>query len=109
MFTNHKDTVGKKMAEGVYLRVLSHGGKLMMTEVQFDKGGVGAAHMHPHEQISYIIEGKIKFTIGEEISVVSTGDSCYIPSNVEHGVIALTDAKLVDVFSPQREEFLVQQ
>ena len=109
MFTKHKDTVEKKMAEGVCLRVLSHGGKLMMTEVQFDKGGVGATHTHPHEQISYIIEGKIKFKIGAEEVVVSAGDSCYVPPNVEHGVIAHTDAKLVDVFSPQREEFLVQQ
>ena len=51
-------------------------------------------------------EGSFEFTIGGETKVVKKGDSVYMPSNVEHGVTALEDGKLVDVFNPMRQDFL---
>ena len=63
-------------------------------------------HHHEHLQITYVAEGSFEFTIGGETKVVKKGDSVYMPSNVEHGVTALEDGKLVDVFNPMRQDFL---
>ena len=60
---------------------MAHQGGMMMVEVVFDKGGVGEAHRHPHEQISYIAKGKFAFNIEGEKSVVCKGDSIYIPNS----------------------------
>jgi quercetin dioxygenase-like cupin family protein len=106
MFGFRKDASVTNCEEGVKRRVLSHGGHLMMCEVAFEKGAVGLSHTHPHEQISYVAEGTFSFTVDGETQTVSRGDSVYIPSGAEHGVRCLEEGKLVDVFSPIREEFL---
>lgn len=106
MFIKSNDVNTVKMAEGVERKVLSHGGSLMSVEVSFKKGGVGTLHSHMHEQISYVIEGSFKFTLGQDKQIITVGDSCYIAPDVMHGVVALEDSKLIDVFSPQREDFL---
>ena len=63
-------------------------------------------HKHEHLQITYIAKGSFEFTIGGETKIVNQGDSVYMPSNVEHGVTALEDGILVDVFNPMRQDFL---
>ena len=87
-------------------KILAHEGSLMMVEVTFDKGGSGAPHRHPHEQITYVAQGRFRFTVEGEDSLVETGDSLYFPSNALHGCEALEDGVLVDIFTPQREDFL---
>jgi quercetin dioxygenase-like cupin family protein len=79
---------------------------MMMVEVTFLKGAVGAPHRHIHEQVSYIAAGGFEFTIEGEMHVVRQGDSVYIPSDAEHGCRALEDSVIVDIFTPQREDFL---
>ena len=91
---------------GVSRKILSHGGGMMAVEVSFKKGSVGALHTHPHEQISYVIEGSFEYIESGEKVVIKKGDTYYIGPNVEHGVVALEDGKLMDVFTPQREDFL---
>ena len=87
-------------------KILAHDGGMMMGEGTFDKGGVGSVHTHPHEQITYVAKGKFEFEIGGEKTVVAQGDSLYMPPNTPHGTLALEDGVLVDVFTPQREDFL---
>lgn len=107
MFTFGEQVVSELTEEGVTRKVLSHGGSLMMTEVTFKKDAIGSIHSHPHEQISYIIHGSFEFNLGGDIQKVVKGDSIYIPSEVRHGVKALEeDSVILDVFTPQREEFL---
>ena len=72
----------------------------------FEKGAQGNMHSHVHEQITYIAEGKFLFTIDGETREVCKGDSVYMPSGAEHGVTCLEEGRLVDVFSPIREDFL---
>ncbi len=91
---------------GVKRKILSRGGKMMAVEVCFDKGSVGAMHTHKHEQISYVLEGSFELNIGGEKSVIKKGDSYYVEPDVEHGVLALESGKLLDIFTPQREDFL---
>lgn len=87
-------------------KVLCHDGSMMMVEVTFDKDGIGVAHRHVHEQITYVAKGSFEFVIEGEAHIVRQGDSLYFPSNALHGCTALEDGILVDVFTPQREDFL---
>ncbi len=87
-------------------KILCHDGSMMMVEVTFDKGGIGSMHTHVHEQITYVAEGEFEFVINGEATIVKKGDSLYFPSNVPHGCTALEAGILVDVFTPQREDFL---
>ncbi|MDR6121474.1 quercetin dioxygenase-like cupin family protein [Bacillus sp. SLBN-46] len=107
MFTYGEQVDAVATEEGVTRKLLSQGGSLMMTEVTFRKDAVGSIHSHPHEQISYIIQGSFEFNLGGEIQQVAKGDSIYIPSDMLHGVRALEeDSIILDVFTPQREDFL---
>lgn len=92
--------------EGVTRKIIARGGTLMSVEVTFREGAVGAVHTHPHEQISYVTEGEFAYTIGEETHILEKGDSCYVAPNMPHGVKALRAGVLLDIFTPQREDFL---
>lgn len=91
---------------GVTRRILNYSDELMMCEITFEKGARGNLHAHPHLQITYVGKGSFEFTIDGKTAVVHKGDSVYLPSGSEHGVLALEDGILVDVFNPKREEFL---
>jgi quercetin dioxygenase-like cupin family protein len=87
-------------------RLIAHGGKLMAVQVHIPAGAVAPAHQHPHEQITYIITGRVSYRIGAETQELSDGDSTYVPPDTEHEVTAAEDTVVVDVFTPQREDFL---
>ncbi len=106
MFVKNSELAPLDLGGGVSRKILGMGGSLMMVEVSFKAGGVGAEHTHPHEQVSYLAKGKMEFTLNGETRIVEEGDSIYIPSNAPHGTVALTDAVIVDIFSPIREDFL---
>ncbi|WP_237389723.1 cupin domain-containing protein [Bacillus sp. USDA818B3_A] len=93
--------------EGVKRKLLGRGGTLMMAEVSFQKEAIGAIHSHPHEQVSYIVQGSFEFHLDGKVQRVVKGDSVYVPSNTLHGVKALEDNSIIlDVFTPQREDFV---
>lgn len=87
-------------------KVRAHGEKTMIVEVCFETGSKGAAHEHPHEQISYCLEGEFDFFIGETKYALKRGDSILIPGGSRHGVTCLAKGRLLDIFSPPREDFL---
>lgn len=87
-------------------KILAHDGGLMMVEVTFDQDGTGSVHTHPHEQITYIVKGRFEFEIDGKKALVGQGDTLYMPPNVSHGTRALENGVLVDIFTPQREDFL---
>lgn len=106
MFVHNKETESTPCEPGVSRKVLCYAEHQMMTEVVFAKGAQGNMHAHPHEQISYVAKGSFAFTIDGNTRVLLQGDSAYIPSNSQHGVKALEDSVIVDVFTPMREDFL---
>jgi quercetin dioxygenase-like cupin family protein len=57
-------------------------------------------------QASYIAEGRFEVTVGDETQVLGQGASFIVPPNVMHGVRALTAGRLVDCFTPRRDDFL---
>ncbi len=69
-------------------------------------GSVFAPHSHPHEQIVWMIKGKLKIRIGNEERIMATGDIAVIPGGVEHSGSYVEDSEILDVFAPPREDFL---
>ena len=89
-------------------RSLISGERVMLAHVYLKKGAVVPKHSHDNEQITYVIDGALKFWIGDdgEELVVASGEVLHIPSNVPHKAEALEDTLDVDVFSPPREDWL---
>jgi quercetin dioxygenase-like cupin family protein len=91
---------------GVRRNILNAGNSLMMMEVHFEEGAEGYEHSHLHEQMSYCLRGKIAFSIDGKETILTTGDTIYIPSHARHGVVALEPSALLDTFTPVREDLL---
>ncbi len=82
------------------------GERSMLARIILRKGCIVPQHSHENEQISYILEGALKFLIeGREI-VVSAGEVLVIPSHVPHSAEALEDTVDLDIFCPPREDWL---
>ena len=92
--------------DGIQRKTLVHGDKTLMTEFLLEKGRVLPVHQHPHEQIGYLVSGKMKISIGKKDYVVSPGDSWVIPGSTEHGADIIEDSVAVEVFTPVREDYL---
>jgi quercetin dioxygenase-like cupin family protein len=83
--------------------------KVMLTHVYLKKGAVVPMHAHDNEQITYILEGKIKFWIESEDAepiTLGPGEVLTLPSNLPHKAVALKDTLDVDIFAPPREDWL---
>jgi quercetin dioxygenase-like cupin family protein len=106
MFCFYNQSEEEQVAEGVSRRVLVHGGKMMSVEVTFQQGAIGPLHRHPHEQLTYVRSGRFRFTIGDEIHEVGAGDTLYKQPDILHGCVCLEAGVLIDIFTPQREDFL---
>lgn len=87
-------------------REMLHGQKLMLARVFIKKGGHVPKHQHENEQITYILEGALKFEIDGKELVVKAGEVLCIPSNMPHEAWALEDTLDLDVFTPPREDWL---
>jgi len=106
MIVRNEDVKLNDIGSGVSRKVLAHVASLMMVEVNFIKGAVGEIHSHVHEQISYIIKGSFQVEIEGKKEIIKAGDTFYVKQNALHGVKALEDSTILDVFNPQREDFL---
>lgn len=90
-------------------RRLVTGERMMIAHVYLKKGALVPRHQHENEQLTYILEGALRFRIGEDLSeevTVRAGEVLHIPSNVPHEATALEDTLDVDVFSPPRADWL---
>ncbi len=91
---------------GVTRRILSHNPELMAVEVAFETGAEGAVHTHPHTQCSYVLSGRFLYTVEGEGVELTPGDSIVVPSNLPHGTVCLEKGALLDIFTPERQDFL---
>ena len=106
MVVKYNEIQGTDIGGGITRRILAHEGGMMIVEATFQKGAVGTAHRHPHEQVSYILSGKFRYTMDGESYILEKGDTYYVPPEVLHGAEALEDSVILDVFTPQRGDFL---
>jgi quercetin dioxygenase-like cupin family protein len=82
------------------------GENLMVVRVEAPKGSLAPRHAHPHEQMSLILSGRVRFKIGNEERIVSSGEVVYIPSGAEHEAEMLEDSLFFDIFHPVRDDFM---
>lgn len=88
------------------LGTFAHGAGLTLAHWSFDKDALLAAHSHHHEQISYVISGKVRFELERgETRILEAGDFAVFAPNEVHGGTALENAVVIDAFSPAREDF----
>jgi quercetin dioxygenase-like cupin family protein len=90
-------------------RRLITGDRIMLAHVYLKQGCIVPKHAHENEQLTYILEGALRFWIGDDQRqevVVRAGEVLHIPSNVPHKAEALEDTLDVDVFSPPRQDWL---
>ena len=92
--------------DGSTRRVVLDLPELMLVEFTFIKGGIGTLHSHPHVQSSYIAEGVFDVTIDGVTQRLAAGGAYIVPSGLVHGVVAIEAGKLIDSFTPRREDFL---
>lgn len=91
---------------GLDREVLAHNERLMLTRHTMRGGSIFPRHHHPHEQLAFIVSGKIRVFCGDETFEAGAGDSFVVPGEVEHEVHALEDTIVLDVFTPVREDYL---
>jgi len=91
---------------GVQRKVLAHNADGMVVQVQFETGGIGAPHSHPHVQCTYVLSGTFVFTAGGKDYEVSAGDTLAFARNETHGCVCKAAGTVLDIFSPMREDFL---
>lgn len=106
MFVKNKDGKGFSIGQGIDSKILAHGDSMMAVENLFDEGTLAAKHSHEHEQIAYLVKGLFEFYVEDEKHVLKPGDSVYIPSNAVHGGFAIEESIILDIFTPQRADFL---
>jgi quercetin dioxygenase-like cupin family protein len=83
--------------------------RMMLAHVYLDKGCIVPQHAHENEQLTYILEGALRFWLGDdgsEVVDVSAGEVLHIPSNVPHKAEALEATLDVDIFCPPRQDWL---
>jgi len=100
------DRVPAEQVTPLAVRRIVTGEKGMAVHWRFKAGMHAAAHRHPHEQIAWMLSGKMEFRLGNERRLCGPGDVVVIPSGVEHEAWFPEDAELIDFFAPPREDFL---
>ena len=103
------DEIPRENVSPLLDRKLITGDKMMLAHVYLKKGCIVPKHQHENEQLTYILEGALRFWIGEDESqevVVRAGEVLHIPSMVFHKAEALEDTLDVDIFDPPRQDWL---
>jgi quercetin dioxygenase-like cupin family protein len=99
----------KERVSDMLERRLVTGDRMMLAHVYLKKGCIVPKHSHDNEQLTYILEGALKFWLGDdgaEEVTINAGEVLLIPSNVPHKAEALEETLDVDVFSPPRQDWL---
>lgn len=107
-FYRWEDMPRERVTESLERRLIT-ADRMMLAHVYLEKGCIVPKHSHENEQLTYILEGALKFWIGEDGSeelIVRSGEVLVIPSHVPHRAEALEDTLDVDIFSPPREDWI---
>jgi len=101
---NIKNIKPKEVVHGITGHYV-HGDALTLGYVEVKKGSILPEHHHVHEQITFVLEGQLDMIIGGVSCPLKAGMYHVIPSNVPHSATTPVDCKVIDVFSPVREDY----
>jgi quercetin dioxygenase-like cupin family protein len=101
-----EDVPVERIAEGIERQMIV-GARLMACRLRLRPHVDTPLHSHPHEQMTFVEKGPVRFTIGTETRIAHTGDVLHFPPGMTHGATMLDDeVVLIDIFTPIREDFL---
>ncbi|MDE3194484.1 MAG: cupin domain-containing protein [Chloroflexota bacterium] len=95
----------ERMIAGIERRYLS-GAQTTLAQIFFPKGALVPEHTHPNEQVSFIVTGAVRFTLGGDVVDVGAGEVLVIPPHMPHSAEALEETYDLDFFSPRREDWI---
>ena len=96
----------QKILEGITIKTLVFGERMLLSEFRMARGSSLPLHAHPQEQTGRLLQGKIMLTVGDERAELLPGDCWCVPANVQHRAEILEDSIAIEVFSPVREDYL---
>jgi quercetin dioxygenase-like cupin family protein len=92
---------------GLRRQVMSYSPAMMLVRHTMKKGWAGTRHSHLHEQMVYIVSGRIRFEHPGGTFDIGPGDCFLVPGDVEHQASALEDSEVLDIFTPMREDYAI--
>ena len=95
-----------EICPGITRRTVANGRTMYQMVATLAAGSRMPAHSHPQEQIVHILDGQMRLIVEGVPHTLSTGDSFYLASNVPHGVETTLPTRVLDTFSPPREDYL---
>lgn len=105
VFVNQKDVPPFSLLPGITMQSVA-GVRIMLTWVTIDPGQIVPQHQHPQEQAGVVLEGVLSLTMLGETHELKSGDAYTIPPNLPHSAESRDWCKVLDVFSPSRDDFL---
>jgi len=104
MFNERSSEGYRSTIRGIKQKTLVYGKNTLMAELKLSTGTRIPTHSHPHEQTGYLVSGKTRLFIDDQVYDCNPGDSWCIPGNAEHGMYAIKDSVYIEIFSPVRED-----
>ena len=95
----------EKVTEMISRKIVT-GEREMLAQIHLKKGALVPRHEHEAEQLTYVLQGALRFLVGGEEITVREGEVLHVPSNVPHQAEALDDTFELDMFSPIRHDWL---
>ncbi|MDQ2868293.1 MAG: cupin domain-containing protein [Verrucomicrobiota bacterium] len=95
-----------ELCPGIRRRTIAHGHAMYQMVAELKAGSTMPEHSHPHEQVTYILSGRMKLIVDGVPHELKTGDAFYLASNAKHGAETIEDTRVLDTFNPPREEYL---
>ncbi len=106
MFVMDKDVNAEVLENGILRKVKGYLDDLMLVELHCGAGQVAALHTHPHRQCTYICSGVFESNVEGNVQILRAGDCVYTAGGQAHGLTALEEGVILDIFTPMREDFL---
>ena len=103
------NNLAKEPVTNMIDRKIVCGERIMIAHVYLQRGAIVPKHSHENEQLTYILKGKLRFWVGDDLSQsydVEEGEVLRLPSNVPHKAEALEETLDVDIFAPPRQDWL---
>jgi len=91
---------GEPMKGALHVKPLIRGNTMQLLELRYTAGVGAHMHTHSHESIVYVVKGKVKSTVGNEVHTLGPGDACRHPEGVLHGIESLEESIVVEIKSP---------
>jgi quercetin dioxygenase-like cupin family protein len=105
MIKRYADAGPVEMLPGLIRRTLIDGDTLMICEFTFDANTRIPDHAHVHDQVGYVVSGRVAMTVAGETFELGPGDTYHAPPNVRHSALTLEPTVIVDTFSPARADY----